>query len=71
MGAPSPIDIIDVIAIPRLTLLFGARLLYTSAGAAAKGRQENSKRSDDFESGEYFLHISLQCAIAPVPMYRR
>jgi hypothetical protein len=71
VGAPIPVDIIDVIAIPRLTLLFGGRLLYTSGGATAKGCHENSKRSDDFEPGKYLLHMSLQCVIVPVPMYRQ
>jgi hypothetical protein len=42
MGAPSPIDIIDVIAIPRLTLLFGGRLLYTRENV--RKRQEQGGR---------------------------
>jgi hypothetical protein len=55
--APNLIGIIDVIAIPRLTLFFGTRLLHFGACAAAKARHEKSKRADNFQAGEYVFHI--------------
>jgi hypothetical protein len=57
--APLLIDIIDVIAIPRLTLLFGNRLLHFGACAAAKACHEKSKKADNFHAGEYVFHIFL------------
>jgi len=59
MDAPNLIDIIDVIAIPRLTLFFGRRLLHFGACAAAKAQHEKSKRADNFQAGEYVSHIFL------------
>jgi hypothetical protein len=58
--APFPVDLIDVIAIPRLTLLFfGIRLLRFGACAAAKACHEESKNADDFQAGGYvFLCVS-------------
>ena len=50
---------IDVIAIPGLTLFFGIRLLHISAGAAAKARDEKSRSADDFQAGAYVFHILL------------
>jgi hypothetical protein len=55
--APILIGIIDVIAIPRLTLFSGNRLLHFGACAAAKARYEKRKRADDFQAGEYVFHI--------------
>jgi hypothetical protein len=55
--APFPIDTVDVIAIPRLTLFFGTRLLHFAACAAAKDCHEQSKRADNFQAGEYVSHI--------------
>jgi hypothetical protein len=57
--APNLVGIIDVIAIPRLTLLFGTRLLHFGAFAAAKACHEKSKRADNFQAGEYLFHIFL------------
>jgi hypothetical protein len=48
---------IDVIAIPRLTLFIGTRLLHCGARAAAKACHEKSKRADNFHAGEYVFHI--------------
>ena len=48
---------IDVIAIPRLTLFVGTRLLHFGACAAAKACHEKSKRADNFQAGEYVFHI--------------
>ena len=59
MLAPNLIDIIDVIAIPRLTLFFGTRLLRFRACAAAKACLEKSKRGDNFQAGQYVFHIFL------------
>ena len=59
MEAPNLIDIIDVIAIARLTLFFGRRLLQFGACAAAKAQYEKSKRADNFQVGEYVSHIFL------------
>jgi len=56
---PNPIGIIDVIAIPRLTLFFATRLLHFGACAAAKACHEKSKRADNFQAGEYVFHIYL------------
>jgi hypothetical protein len=56
---PNLIGIIDEIAIPRLTLFFGTRLLHFGACAAAKARYEKSKRADNFQVGEYVFHIFL------------
>jgi hypothetical protein len=57
--APNFIGIIDVIAIPRLTLFFGTRLLHFGACAAAKTRHEKSKSAANFQAGEYVFHIFL------------
>jgi hypothetical protein len=57
--APNPIGIIDVIAVPRLALFFGTRLLHFGACAAAKACHEKSKRADNFQAGEYVFHIFL------------
>ena len=57
--APFLLGIIDVIAIPRLTLFFGARLLHLGACAAAKACREENKRADNFPAGEYVFHIFL------------
>jgi hypothetical protein len=57
--APNLIGIIDVIAIPRLTLFFGTRLLHFGACAAAKTRHEKSKSAANFQAGEYVFHIFL------------
>jgi hypothetical protein len=57
--APNLIGIIDVIAIPRLALFFGTRLLHFGACAAAKAGHEKSKRADNFQAGEYVFHIFL------------
>jgi hypothetical protein len=54
--APNLIGIIDVIAIPRLTLFFGTRLLHFGACAAAKAFREQSKKADNFQAGEYVSH---------------
>jgi hypothetical protein len=59
MLAPSLIGLIDVIAIPRLTVSFGTRLLHFGACTAAKARHEESKRADNFQVGEYVFHIFL------------
>ena len=59
MLAPNLIDIIDVIAIQRLTLFFGTRLLHFGASAAAKACHDKSKRGDNFQAGEYVFHILL------------
>jgi hypothetical protein len=45
--APNLILIVDVIAIPRLTLFFGRRLLLFGL-AAAQASHEKSKRPDDY-----------------------
>ena len=50
---------VDVIAIPRLTLFFGIRLLDCAACAAAKTEREKSKRADNFQAGEYVPHMLL------------
>jgi hypothetical protein len=55
--APFPVDLIDVIAIRRLTLFFGIRLLRFGACAAAKACHEESKKADDFQAGGYVFHI--------------
>jgi hypothetical protein len=70
--APNLIDMIDVIAIQRLTLFFGTRLLHFGACAAAKACHEKSKRADDFQAGEYVFHIflvpdALKSLPAPLP----
>ena len=57
--APFLLGIIDVIAIPRLTLFFGARLMHLGACAAAKACREENKRADNFPAGEYVFHIFL------------
>jgi hypothetical protein len=57
--APHLIDIVDVIAIPRLPLFFGARLLHFGACAAANACHEKSKRADNFQAAEYGFHIFL------------
>jgi hypothetical protein len=57
--APFLLGIIDVIAIPRLTLFFGARLMHFGACATAKGCREENKRAANFPAGEYVLHIFL------------
>ena len=59
MLAPNLIGIIDVIAIPRLTLFFGARLMHFGACAAAKACREKNKKADNFTAGEYVFHIFL------------
>jgi hypothetical protein len=59
VAAPNLIDIVDVIAIPRLTLFFGIRLLDCAACAAAKTEREKSKRADNFQAGEYVPHMLL------------
>ena len=59
MLAPNLIHVIDVIAIPRLTLFFGTRLLHFGACAAAKACHEKSKRADNFQAGEYVFHTFL------------
>jgi hypothetical protein len=48
-----------VIAIPHLTLFFGARLLHFGAYAAAKACREENKRADNFPAGEYGFHFFL------------
>jgi hypothetical protein len=70
--APNLIGIIDVIAIPRLTLFFGTRLLHFGACAAAKACHEKSKRADNFQAGEYLFHIffvadALKSLPVPLP----
>ncbi len=72
MLAPILIGIIDVIAIPRLTLFFGNRLLRFGACAAAKARHEKSKRADNFQAGKYVFHIfpvpdALKSLPVPLP----
>ena len=72
MLAPFPIDIVDVIAIPRLTLFFGTRLLHIAARAAAKDCHEHSKRADNFQAGEYVSHVfpipdALKSFAVPLP----
>jgi hypothetical protein len=85
--APILIGIIDVTAIPGLTLFFGSRLLFFSACAAAQADDEESSRDDVFQAGAYLFHIflvldlltylatlphdALQRVIAPVPMDRQ
>ena len=44
VDAPNLIDIVDVIAIPRLALFFGSRLLHFGTCAIAKACHEKSKR---------------------------
>ena len=72
MRAPNPIDIVDVIAIPRLTLFFGRRLLPFGACAAAKVCHEQSKRADNFQAGQYVFHAllipdALESLLVPLP----
>jgi hypothetical protein len=55
--APNLFGIIDVIAIPYLTLFFGARLLHFGASAAAKACHEENKRGYNFQAREYVFHI--------------
>jgi hypothetical protein len=57
--APNLIGIVDVIAIPRLTFFFGTRLLNFGACAAAKACRKETKKADNFQAGEYVLHIVL------------
>jgi hypothetical protein len=57
--APFLLGIIDVIAVPSLTLFFGTRLLRFGACAAAKACHEENKRADNFQAGEYVFHIFL------------
>ena len=60
MLAPTLIDIIDVIAIPRLTLFFGTRLLHLSACAAAQARDnEEGEKAGDFEADVCVFHFFL------------
>ena len=59
MLAPFLIDLIDVIAIRRLTLFFGTQFLRFGACAAAKARHEENKRADNFQAGECVFHIFL------------
>ena len=59
MLTPNLIGIIDVIAIPRLALFFGTRLLHFGACAAAKACDEKSKRADNFQADEYVFHFFL------------
>jgi hypothetical protein len=67
--APNLIGIIDVIAIPRLTLFFGTRLLHFGACAAAKACHEKSKMADNFQAAEYVFHIFLvPDAIKSIPV---
>jgi hypothetical protein len=67
--APNLIDIVDVIAIQRLTLFFGTRLLHFGACAAAKACHEKSKRADNFQAGEYVFHIfSVPEALISLPV---
>jgi hypothetical protein len=67
--APNLIDMIDVIAIPRLTRFVGTRLLHFGACAAAKACHEKSKRADNFQAGEYVFHIFLvPDALKSLPM---
>jgi hypothetical protein len=70
--APNLIGIIDVIAIPRLTLFFGTRLMHFGACAAAKACHEKSKKADNFQAGEYVFHIffvadALKSLPVPLP----
>jgi hypothetical protein len=70
--APNLIHVIDVIAIPRLTLPFGTRLLHFGACAAAKACHNKSKRADNFQAGEYVFHIflvpgALKSLFVPLP----
>jgi len=57
--AENLIGMIDVIAIPRLTLFIGTRLLHCGARAATKACHEKSKRADNFQEGEHVFHIFL------------
>ena len=54
--APFLLGIVDVIAVPSLTLFFGARLLHFGACAATKAYQEENKRADYFQAAEYMVH---------------
>ena len=74
MLAPNLIDIIDVIAIQRLTLFFGTRLLHFGACAAAKACHDKSKRADNFQAGEYVFHIFFgpdALKSLPVPLHSK
>jgi hypothetical protein len=67
--APNLIGMINVIAIPRLTLFVGSRLLHSGACAAAKACHEKSKMADNFQAGEYVFHIFLvPDALKSLPM---
>jgi hypothetical protein len=57
--APFLLGIIDVIAVPSLTLFFGTRLLHFGACAAAKACHKESKNADYFPGGGHVFHIFL------------
>jgi hypothetical protein len=58
--SPFLLGIIDVIAIPRLTRFFGARLLHLGACATAKARDnEEGEKTDDFEAEVCVFHFFL------------
>jgi hypothetical protein len=72
VDAPNLIDIVDVIAIPRLAFFFGCRLLHFGTCATAKACHEKSKRADSFQAGEYVFHIflvpeALKSLLVPLP----
>jgi hypothetical protein len=70
VDAPFLLGIIDVIAIPRLTRFFGARLLHFGACATAKARHdEEGEKAGNFQAVEKCVfHFFLVCPkIAQVP----
>jgi hypothetical protein len=68
--APFLLGIIDVIAVPSLTLFFGTRLLHFGACAAAKACHEESKKADSFQAGEYVFHNFLRSFTLFAPLKR-